>query len=60
MGGKFIKKKRQVEKENFLLFQECSNFESAKNSLCGSDQGSIKTQMFIYQTDMSQGVQNSP
>ena len=34
-----------------VLFQDCSNFESGQDSLCGSDQdqGSIKTQIFICQ-----------
>ena len=34
-----------------LLFQDRSNFESGQDSLCGSDQGSIKTQIFICQQD---------
>lgn len=40
--------------KTIVLFQDCSNFESAQNSLCGSDQGSIKTQMFIYQQTQDQ------
>ena len=45
---------------SIFLFQDCSNFESGQNSLCGSDQGSIKTQMFIYQqTQDQQNIKNS-
>lgn len=46
-------------KTKYLMLQECSNFESGQNSFCESDQGSIKTQMFIcQQTQDHQRSQN--